>query len=226
MDHITHLQSRVASNDPFVRFVGHSSDKTPSIILFNDEQIRDIKNLCCNGKTILGFDKTFNLCNMHVTVSCFKQLSVVRQNTGEPPLFLGPVFVHDNSDVATYTVFFSHLKTLLINVNTQNLIIGTDDEAALKKAVSLTFSSGNHVLCTRHLRENTIQKLKDGTVDKTERKLIVERLFGADGIINAEDSICFEEQCDDFKAFCQSRAPRFLNYFERRLQGVLLEKVN
>ena len=225
-DHIAQLQSRVASNDPFVRFVGHSSGKTPSIILFSDEQIRDVKNLCCNGQTVLGFDKTFNLCNMHVTVSCFKQLSVVRHSTGEPPLFLGPAFIHDNSDMTTYSMFFSHLKTHLMDVNTENLVIGTDDEAALKKAISLAFSSSNHVLCTRHLQENTIQKLKDDTVDKSERKQIVDRLFGTAGLINANDSICFEEQCEDFKAFCHSRAPRFLNYFEKRLQCLLLEKVN
>ena len=153
---------------------------------------------------------------MHVTVSCFKQLSVVRHTTREPPLFLGPAFIHDNSDVATYSMFFSHLKTHLMDVDTENLVIGTDDDAALKKAISLTFSSSNHVPCTRHLQENTIHKLKDDTVDKTERKQIVDRLFGTAGLINANDSICYEEKCEDFKVFLPT-ADKTKRYSVRRI---------
>ena len=74
--------------------------------------------------------------------------------------------------------------------------------------------------------ENTIQKLKNDTCNKTKQKQILDRLFVTAGLVNANDSICYEEQCDDFKAFCQSRALHFLDYFEKRHQGLLLAKVN
>ena len=36
-------------------------------ILYIGQQIDDIKEMCCTGQTVLGVDKTFNLCRMHVT---------------------------------------------------------------------------------------------------------------------------------------------------------------
>ena len=116
--------------------------------------------------------------------------------------------------------------TQFIDVETENLVIKTDDEAALKNAISLTFSRSNHLLCNRLILESTIQKLKNNTVNKTTQKQIVDKLFGTAGLVRANDSVCYEEQCDDFKAFCQSRALHFLNFFEKRLQRLLLEKVN
>ena len=72
----------VSANDGFVRSVVRTNSKTPCIILYSDEQLTDLKNLCCSGQTVLGVDKTFNLCDMHVTVTCFKQTSIIRPQTG------------------------------------------------------------------------------------------------------------------------------------------------
>ena len=58
---------------PFVRSVFRGSGWSPTIILYTDEQIHDIKTICCTGKTVLGLDKTFMLCKMHVTISCYKK---------------------------------------------------------------------------------------------------------------------------------------------------------
>ena len=112
---------------PYVRSVVRTNNKTPGIILYTDEQIRDLKNLCCSGKSTLGFDKTFNLCDMHVSVTCYKQLSVVRTTTGETPIFIGPIFIHDNSDFETYCHFFHHLKVKLVDTDLIKLVIGSDD---------------------------------------------------------------------------------------------------
>ena len=35
------------------------------------------------------------------TVTCYKQMTVNRTRTNEPPLFIGPLFIHDNSDFDT-----------------------------------------------------------------------------------------------------------------------------
>jgi hypothetical protein len=64
--------------------------------------------MCCTGQSILGIDKTFNLCDMHITASCYKQTSVKMETTDEPPIFLGPIFIHDNSDFHIFTHFFHH----------------------------------------------------------------------------------------------------------------------
>ena len=60
-------------------------NKSPGVILYQDKQIEDLNSLCSSGKTDLDVDKTFKLCHMHVTVTCFKELFVVRSNSKEAP---------------------------------------------------------------------------------------------------------------------------------------------
>jgi hypothetical protein len=69
---------------------------------------------------------------MHVTASCYKQTSVKMETTGEPPIFLGPIFIHDNSD-------FHHLKMKLFGASTNQLTIGSDEEKALVNAIKSIF---------------------------------------------------------------------------------------
>ena len=79
-------------------------------------------------------------------------------------------------------------------MDTNKLVIGTDDERALVNAITSSFSDAKHVLCTRHMRQNVNQKLTDASVDKSDRQMLLNKIFGEDGIINANDTICFEEK--------------------------------
>lgn len=97
-DQIQELENMVAEGQPFVRSITRNSPKSPCVILYTDSHISDIKTFCCSGQTVLGVDKTFMLCKMYVTVTCYKNLSVTRTRSGEPPVFLGPLFFHDYSD--------------------------------------------------------------------------------------------------------------------------------
>lgn len=73
-DDISRLQSCIRDDDRFVRSIIYESNRVPFVILYLDQQIEDIKSLCCSGKTYLGLDKTYNLSSMHVTV--YKQVIV------------------------------------------------------------------------------------------------------------------------------------------------------
>ena len=163
-DHIKEIENQVTDNHPFIRSVVRHNGRAPCIILYTDEQITDLKQLCCTGQAILGVDKTFNLCDMHVTVSGYKQLAVTRDGLSEPPLFFGPMYIHDNSDFESYSTFFSHLKVKLSGVDTTKLVFGTDDEKAMVNAITSSFPNSQHILCTRHLRQNVNQKLTDAAV--------------------------------------------------------------
>ena len=158
------------------------------VILYMEQQLEDLKNLCCTGQSILGIDKIFNLCDMHVTASCYKQTTVVMESTREPPIFLGPVFVHDNSDFESYSTFFNHLMIKLINTDKDQLVIGSDEELALVNAIQTAFPEAGHILCMRHLRQNCKQKLTDDCIDKTDRDSILNDIFGNDGLIHAVTS--------------------------------------
>ena len=67
----------MVQNHAMVQQVVHLKGKMPTVTLFTDEQIMDIKKLCCSGCAVLGFDKTFNIVDgVFVTASTFKQLAV------------------------------------------------------------------------------------------------------------------------------------------------------
>ena len=87
-DNFQEIENLVMNNDAYIRSVIRTNGKTPCIILYSDEQIADLKTFCCSGLTVLGVDKTFNLCDMHVTVTSYKNLSVTKSTTKEPPIFL------------------------------------------------------------------------------------------------------------------------------------------
>lgn len=126
-DHISEIDRLVANGDSVVRSIIRERGKAPCLILYTDDQITDIKNLCCTGQSFLGIDKTFNLCDMHVTATCYKQVTVDMQSTGEPPFFMGSLYIHDNSDYETYCNFFYHLKIKLSGTDTSRLVFGTDE---------------------------------------------------------------------------------------------------
>ena len=94
------------------------------------------------------------------------------------------------------------------------------------KAITTAFPEATHTLCTRHLRQNANHKLQDDAVDKKERNKLLDMIFGTDGTISADDTICFEEKCIDFDQYCSSVTEKFGSYFQIRLKEPLKTKVN
>jgi len=73
---------------------------------------------------------------------------------------LGPAYLHWDGNYKTYHAFFAHLRYKLDNINisglefgTEDLIVGSDEERALMKAVETCFLQATTVCC-RHLQEN------------------------------------------------------------------------
>ena len=173
-DHMTSVENMVQTH-PFVQLVSHSKGKVPCVILYTEDQIKDLGRFCCshpNSKTtVLGFDKTFNLGEVHVTLCTFQHLAVTSNLTDEHPLFVGPIFLHGNSDFSTFFIYFSHLAGVL-HKNVSSPVLGTDDELAMRKAVRMAFPKSSLLSCTCHMKQNANVKLKDinGLVQKIERK--------------------------------------------------------
>ena len=117
-----------------------------------------------------------------------------------------------------------HLETKLSGVDTSKLVISIDDERALVNAITSSFPDAKHVLCTRHMRQNVNQKLTDAFVDKSDRQMLLNKIFGEDGIIKANDTICFEEKCGEVETFSQSVSQPFLRYLQKRVKENLDKK--
>ena len=64
-----------------------------SFILYTDKQLTDLQNFCSKGHTVLRVDKMFNLRDMHVMVTCYKQFSLNKQWTDGHPIFLGQLYL-------------------------------------------------------------------------------------------------------------------------------------
>ena len=96
---------------------------------------------------MLGFDKTFNLGEIHVTLGVFKQLANTLIDTLNHPIFAGPMFLHGHSDYETYRQFFLHLASQLESCYLQP-ITGTDQEEAMCKAIAAAFPAATGLSCT------------------------------------------------------------------------------
>jgi hypothetical protein len=221
-DHIIQVMRMAHDSDnPFVRKVITGKGNIPSIILYTEKQITDIRRFCCpspgSDSTVLGIDKTYNLCDMYVTVFCFKNLSVVRTGAegGGHPLFMGPILIHADSSFETYSDFFSHLRIRLGEVS--GLIIGSDDEKAIKKAIAYCFPEAKSLSCVRHLKQNVADYLMKEGVSATNRCKIISNLFGKNGLSSADSVVQFEALVKIARDLVQQYAPKYMFHLNNRI---------
>jgi hypothetical protein len=132
VDDLQTLMSMAANNE-FVQQVTVGKHK-PVIICYTADQIKDMRRFCSRDapdrlQSVIGIDRTFNLSAFYVTVTVFKNKSVIRPGTQDHPIMLGPMCVHGDGQYATYSLFFSHLRDFL-----QGEVVGSEiglDDAAL-----------------------------------------------------------------------------------------------
>ena len=110
------LQSR--ENEDFIQAVQCLLHRTPTVVLFNQQQLADIRSFCCRDapahlRSVFAVGRTFNLSSLHVTVTVFRHRKVVRKSTQEAPIFIGPMMLHGDGKYDTYRHFFSMLAGAL-----------------------------------------------------------------------------------------------------------------
>jgi len=211
--------------NPFVQLVMQAKDKVLCIILYTEEQLQDIRRLCCSSPhgqtTVLGFDKTYNLGDIHVTASVLNHLAVTRARTDEHPIFAEPMSLHGNSDYNTYTFFFQHLASKLQECSLQP-VSGSDQEKAMCKAMDYAFPSAAHLTCTRHMHGNAEDYLRDSIgVSEADRARVVDTIFGKNGLAEADESVLFDCRLQLVREACRKFAPAFEHDFDGCIVPVL-----
>jgi len=177
--------------------------------------------LCCSSPhgqtTVLGFDKTYNLGDIHVTASVFQHLAVTRTRTDEHPIFAGLMFLHGNSDYNTYTFFFQHLASKLQECSSQP-VTWSDQEKAMCKAMDYAFPSAAHLTCTRHMRRITCGI---PLVSEADRARVIDTIFGKNGLVEADESVLFDCWLQLVREACRKFAPAFEHHFDECIVPVL-----
>ena len=219
---------------PYVQTIIHNKDQVPSVICYTEEQIKDLKHFLKHTKNNpIGIDRTFNLGSFYVTILVYKNQRIFRKNSSDHPIFLGPVLLHKDATYKTYKTFLEHIATELdsdvesleVRVSEQ-MEFGTDDERALTKAIEHVFPAATRYLCTKHLKDNVKHYLLNKVgIEKRERELVMNSLFGDGGIVDANCTVDFNSRTTDFEDMLKNKYPAFEQYYTQNLKPRLQKYV-
>jgi hypothetical protein len=180
------------SNSNFIKeVITTSHSKTPSITLYTDVQMSLLKNAIGTGHVIL-IGRIFNVRSFFLTPLCFQSRNLTSRNIYVSPVMLGPMFLHWNGYFDSYYKFTSHLQAKLADTDQSNFIFGSDEESASLKTMALSFPHATRLLCTKHLKDNAADNLRK-SLPQPEVTIILDRLFGADGILSSRDELTFDK---------------------------------
>ena len=203
-DDIQAVLNMTAVQNPFVREIVQTSGKPPNIICYTDNQLKHVVK--ASKTSVIGIDRTFNLGACFLTTTVFQDQNLRQKGKEVSPILLGPLYLHWDGTFHTYQRFFSHLASVMENsdlktsLGTNNLVIGSDEEKALVKAVQHSFPQAKLTLCTRHLEENLKRHLKNKVgMPENESKNVVRDVFGSDGLTNLNSSVLFVEKSSELE---------------------------
>jgi len=146
----------LVTHDDFVQSVTLTHARVPCIVLYSNRQLSDLKAFCFHKQegSVWSVDKTYNLGHVYVTVTVYRNLALQRNGTGTTPTFIGPLFIHGNSDFCTFASFFGHVAARVVDCDFRQLRVGSDGETSIRKAIEFSFTGASLVACTRHIVEN------------------------------------------------------------------------
>lgn len=130
-----------------VREIFLTPNKPPSVIVYSDEQLEDMKSNCIgpNG-SVIGIDRTFNLGPCFVTTTTYKNVKILKRETLQNPIFLGPIFLQWDGESNSYFKILCHLNSKLGFPS--GLKVGSDEEKSHQKCqksiLSQTMSPSVH----------------------------------------------------------------------------------
>lgn len=234
-DEVQTLLTRLtATDEEFVQSVNVQLRRSPTVVLFTKDQIADIRTFCSKEsnsslRSVLSFDRTFNLSSLFVTVMVFRQLKVVRKKTQESPIFVGPLMLHGDGKYETYNHFFSTVNGALhgcgIDFNEfrilDSVVTGSDEETALVNAASTVFASAGQLYCMIHCKDNVRHHLTSVGMAVGVRETILSKLFGSNGVADAHDDIEEENRTTELLQFVRQQNADVTEY----LQGRVLPKI-
>jgi len=185
------------------------------LVLANDRQLQQVSQFCTNPNEfcVFGIDPTFNIFdkNISLTVTTYRNLRLESKNTNKPPVFIGPLLMHQHKDWKTYAKFAHTLiseKPELEGI----LACGTDGEKALIDGFKRNLRFAMFLRCFPHFKDNIKRELTSRGLDEKVRKQFVQEIFGKQegnvkfyGLVDCNSEDEFETKLEVLKEVWQER---------------------
>ena len=128
----------------------------------------------------------------YLTTSSIRLKRARRKKKGNVVSIPGPAFIHGNSEEKTFSDFFHEVKKNIKTAPGQQpqLIFCSDAEKGIRSAAEDIFTHGKLFFCTKHLKDNVKDDLKN--CPPSVRNQILTQIFGRnqwgeDGLTSATD---------------------------------------
>ena len=137
--------------------------------------MNDIVHFCCTdfNATTLAIDTTFNLCNLWVTDTTYRNKRLINLETKKTSVFLGPIMLHFTKDDNAFARFA--LELLHANKDVKKLKqVGVDIESAIYNGFQQHFPDLGRLLCVRQLSKrdesNLVELLANTILNASQRQ--------------------------------------------------------
>ena len=130
------------------------------LFLYTDRQIKGIKNVCCEDSkpSVLPIDTTFNLCNLRITDTSYRNKGLINRESEKNLIFLGRIMFYFTKGEGAFGQFALELLAADPKlVELKNL--GVDMQSAICQGFTNFIPSINRLLCVRHLKHRYEEKL-------------------------------------------------------------------
>ena len=178
----------------FIQVITRAQGKVPTITLHSQEQMADMKRSCSPGpsgvRSVMTFDKTFNLADVYVTAAVYKNVALVNSRTMEHPGFFWSFFLHSNSEFRVFSQFFQH--SALKFADSPSPVLSSDEEKAMRNAMAFAFPDAGMLTCNRHLRGNCVNYLTEKIgVPHASKMRLLSAIFGDNGLVHSTGEVVF-----------------------------------
>ena len=198
-----------------VQAVINRKNKPPCAILYNDKQFSDMKrNLDCGS--ILGLDCSYKFGACYCTMTVYQNSRALHQETNEPLLYLGPVFLHWDQEFLTYMSFFTHIMDKLDNIEPDfEVKLGDDFQLSLFKALKHSFPTSVQLVNSHKLKDLVDKHLFNVTDGRlSTRAAILHKIFGPHGIVSSPSISALENRVMELECFFEE-FPNLKTYFDK-----------
>ena len=88
MDLVSFLKTVTVTDQSYIPFA------------YTEKQVSDIEKFCCKSTEarVFAVDTTFNLCNLWITDTSYRNKRLVNIIDGKTPVHLGPIMLHFTKD--------------------------------------------------------------------------------------------------------------------------------